>query len=339
MSVEELSEARGELQLVSSDINLDAIQFRHTWSPDKLQFRGHLKPNVNLIYESKNIPDTDDFDEGTNMLKLNNPSIINFIETIFWYEYRMDELKCFSYYIELSMNGHDWVRVLDHSNYNCRSFQRLWIHPRLVRYIHIVGTRSTANETFSFLDVKYNTEDMHKVEIKNGLVVPKFGYNVTSQYMGAFVIKGENNSNDGSLVKGYYESQARNDRYTYHELGSGFIVVQLALPYILSSMRLLLWGDDSYSYTIEASINNEEWEIIVDKSEELTQSWQVLQFKSRPILYIRITGVKSSAGNVFRIIYLEAPAQVALDSNIVEDNRAVTNYGRLTKRLKQCIIM
>ncbi|XP_050435280.1 BTB/POZ domain-containing protein 9-like [Adelges cooleyi] len=268
------------------------------------------------------------------MVKLNTLTTINFLEITMWYEEKINEFTNFSYHIEVSIDGQVWDRVIDHSNYNCRSFQRLWFHPRLVRYIHIVGTKSTANATFIFWQVKYNTEDMHKVEIQNGLVVPKFGYIVSSEYMRAFVINGENNSNNGSLVERYQESQARNERYTYHMLGSAGIVVQLAQPYILSSMRLLLRGDDACSYTVDASVDNEDWERIVNKSDELTQSWQVLKFTPRPILYIRITGVKCAAGNVFRVIYLEVPAQVTFDSNVVEVDRAVTNDGRPTKRLK-----
>ncbi|XP_050426587.1 uncharacterized protein LOC126836909 [Adelges cooleyi] len=326
MSVEELVEAK-QSQLVSLDIISDAIKFRNTWSTHKPQFRGQLKPNKNLRYKSKSIPHTDYHIEGTNMIKLSTPSTINYMEITEWYEYRIDQINCFSYYIEVSIDGQNWVRLIDHSNYNCRTYQYLWFHPRLVRYIHIVGTNSTANKIFIFWQVMYNTEDMHNVEVKNGLVVPKFGYDVSSEDLRAFVIKGRNNSNDGSLVESYEESNARKDRYTYHVLGSGGIVVQLAQPYILSSMRLLLWDDDACSYTVDASVDNKDWERIVNKSNELTQSWQVLKFTPRPILYIRIIGVKCAAGNVFRVIYLEVPAQVTLDSNVVEDDRAVTNDG------------
>ncbi|XP_050427021.1 BTB/POZ domain-containing protein 9-like [Adelges cooleyi] len=103
--------------------------------------------------------------------------------------------------------------------------------------------------------------------------------------------------------------------YTYHYLQSGCIVIHLAQPYILSSMRFLLWGgnDQFYKYTVEDSIDNQDWKWIAHESKELKQSWQVLKFTPRPILYIRITGVYNSAGNDFRILYFEAPAQVIVD--------------------------
>lgn len=58
--------------------------------------------------------------------------------------------------------------------------------------------------------------------------------------------------------------------YTCHQLGSGAIVVQLAQPYIIGSMRMLLWDcdDRTYSYYIETSVNEWEWEIVADKTHD-----------------------------------------------------------------------
>ncbi|XP_050435414.1 BTB/POZ domain-containing protein 9-like [Adelges cooleyi] len=335
MSSKELSDAR-KSKLVSWNIISDAIKFRNTWSTDKPRIRAQLRPNENLLSKSQVILVTYHTDNDTFLIRLEKPSTINYIEFALWYKHNMDHLKDFSYYIEVSLERHDWTRVVDHSNYNCRSIQRLFIHPRIVQYIQIVGTKLTANATFTSREVKYNTEDMHKVEIKNGLIVPKYQYNVTSYSMNAFVTQGESEKDSQSLLKVYHNKTNDVKIYTYHLLEKGCIVVQLAQPYILGSMRLLLWdGDDrAYGYTVEASVNNQDWEILINKSKELTQSWQVFQFKPRPIIYIRVTGVYSSVGNDFRIVYLEAPAQVTLDSNDVEDDRAITSDRRPTKRLK-----
>ncbi|CAF1670742.1 unnamed protein product, partial [Didymodactylos carnosus] len=58
--------------------------------------------------------------------------------------------------------------------------------------------------------------------------------------------------------------------YTCHQLGSGGIVVQLSQPYVVSSMRILLWDVDnrSYGYYIETSTDNTNWSMIVDKRNE-----------------------------------------------------------------------
>lgn len=63
--------------------------------------------------------------------------------------------------------------------------------------------------------------------------------------------------------------------YTCHQLGSGAIVVQLAQPYVVASMRLLLWDcdDRSYSYYIEVSTNQRSWEMVCNRSREKCKSW------------------------------------------------------------------
>lgn len=44
------------------------------------------------------------------------------------------------------MDQKDWVRVIDHSNYFCRSWQNLYFEPRVVQFIKIVGTSNTVNK-------------------------------------------------------------------------------------------------------------------------------------------------------------------------------------------------
>ena len=70
------------------------------------------------------------------------------------------------------MDQHDWVRVIDHSNYYCRSTQRLWIHPRVVQYIRIVGTNNTVNKCFHTvsIEIMYNSEEMKLLDIEKGLI-------------------------------------------------------------------------------------------------------------------------------------------------------------------------
>lgn len=44
------------------------------------------------------------------------------------------------------MDEKDWVRVIDHSQYFCRSWQYLYFESRVVLYIRIVGTNNTVNK-------------------------------------------------------------------------------------------------------------------------------------------------------------------------------------------------
>lgn len=52
----------------------------------------------------------------------------------------------YSYYIEVSMEQKDWIRVVDHSGYYCRSWQYLYFDSRVVQYVRIVGTNNTVNK-------------------------------------------------------------------------------------------------------------------------------------------------------------------------------------------------
>jgi BTB/POZ domain-containing protein 9 len=46
------------------------------------------------------------------------------------------------------MDLNDWVKVIDHTHYYCRSWQHLYFEPRVVQYIRIVGTHNTVNKVF-----------------------------------------------------------------------------------------------------------------------------------------------------------------------------------------------
>ncbi len=100
-------------------------------------------------------------------------------------------------------------------------------------------------------------------------------------------------------------------------MGSGAIVVQLSQPFMIDSMRLLLWDTDarSYSYYVEVSIDQQHWNIVADKRKEFCRSWQILRFPRRPVVFIRIVGTYNSANEVFHCVHFECPAQVSnLDS-------------------------
>ncbi|XP_050435393.1 BTB/POZ domain-containing protein 9-like [Adelges cooleyi] len=148
--------------------------------------------------------------------------------------------------------------------------------------------------------------------------------------MNATVHEGEPHNRRNFLIHPYFidSRDFRNNKYTWHSLGLGCIRIQLAQPYILSSMRMLLWDDDDlfYSYTVEVSINNQDWVMIMNNSMEKAHGWQVLHFKPRPMVFIRITGLRNSIGSFFRCVYFEAPAQKPLHSPY-PDRHVVTHYA------------
>ncbi|GLH13655.1 BTB/POZ domain-containing protein 9 [Gryllus bimaculatus] len=229
--------------------------------------------------------------------------------------------RAYSYYIEVSINQKDWVRVVDHTRYHCRSWQFLYFAPRVVRFIRIVGTNNTVNKVFHV--VTFEAMYTHTpVQLHNGLIVPK--ENMATAEKSASVIEGVSRSRN-ALLNGDTKNYDWDLGYTCHQLGSGAILVQLGQPYWLGSMRLLLWDCDerSYSYYVEVSVNMWDWEVVADRTRESCRSWQLLRFPPRPVVYVRIVGTHNTANEVlywmsapvlrlkvFHCVHFECPAQV-----------------------------
>ena len=115
----------------------------------------------------------------------------------------------------------------------------------------------------------------------------------------ATVLDGVSRSRN-ALLNGNTRDYDWDSGYTCHQLGSGSIVIQLAQPYIVGSMRLLLWDcdDRAYSYCIEVSTDQRTWKRVVDRSEEPCRSWQLIQFTPQPITFIKIIGTHNTANEV-----------------------------------------
>jgi BTB/POZ domain-containing protein 9 len=134
--------------LIDSDAILDAIKVKHESNDMSLKYRGVLYPNENVTtsrYQAivvkgefkSALLDGDvnnyDFDRGftyhpiddTNqnsiIVKLGNATIFNQIKMLLWDK----DLRSYSYFIEVSMNEEDWTRIIDYSEYLCRSWQNL----------------------------------------------------------------------------------------------------------------------------------------------------------------------------------------------------------------------
>ncbi|CDQ74160.1 unnamed protein product [Oncorhynchus mykiss] len=124
------------------------------------------------------------------------------------------------------------------------------------------------------------------------------------------VIEGVSRSRN-ALLNGDTRNYDWDSGYTCHQLGSGAIVIQLAQPYSIGSLRLLLWDCDerSYSYYIEVSTNQQEWTKVVDRTKVPCRSWQTLKFDKQPASFIRIVGTHNSANEVFHCVHFECPAQ------------------------------
>nr|XP_014103739.1 BTB/POZ domain-containing protein 9 isoform X1 [Bactrocera oleae] len=247
--------------------------------------------------------------EGGITVELGTICIINHIKLLLWDR----DNRSYSYYIEVSANSTNWDRVIDYSQYYCRSWQFLYFSARPVRYIKLVGTHNTVNKVFHVvgLEAMY-TASLPKVI--NGIVAPTA--NVARTDVSAIVVDGVSRTRN-ALLNGDYVNYDWDSGYTCHQLGSGEIVVRLGQPYIIGSMRLLLWDcdDRTYSFYIETSVNQKDWHMIVDKRNEQVRSWQNFSFTPRPIVFIRIVGTRNTANEIFHCVHLECPSQ---DPNVLQ---------------------
>ncbi|CAL4127413.1 unnamed protein product [Meganyctiphanes norvegica] len=321
--------------LISPDQLLDAIKSKNESRDMDLKYRGYLMPGENVAVSSKgaqvlqgemraNLLDGNytnyDMDRGFTrhpiddnngqgiLVKLGTQCIINHFRMMLWDR----DQRGYSYYIEVSMDQKDWVRVIDHTRYHCRSWQYLYFPPRVTRYIRIVGSNNTVNRVFHVVAFEA-LFSKQAVDLHKGLVAPK--ENVAVVMKSAVVIEGVSRIRN-NLLNGDIHHYDWDSGYTCHQLGSGSICVQLGQPYWLSSCKLLLWDCDerTYSYYIEASVNGRDWEVIVDKTREACRSWQTMTFMPRPIVYFKIVGTFNTANEVFHCVHFECPAQLGSEN-------------------------
>lgn len=145
-------------------------------------------------------------------------------------------------------------------------------------------------------------------KLVNDIVEPN--ENVATIDKSAVVVDGVSRTRN-NLLNGDYVNYDWDSGYTCHQLNSGEIVVRLGQPYIISTMRLLLWDcdDRTYSFYIETSVNKKDWEMVVDKRQEQARSWQNFSFSPRPVVFIRIVGTGNTANEIFHCVHLECPSE------------------------------
>ncbi len=154
MRLDELLRQVRDSNLFQPDTILDSIKVKTECNDMSLRYRGVLVPEENIAtarYQAIVIRgefkaallDGDvinyDLDRGFTyhpidngstqtgsevnsiVIKLGSPSIFNQIKLLLWDK----DVRSYSYYIEVSMDEEDWVRIVDYSGYLCRSWQNL----------------------------------------------------------------------------------------------------------------------------------------------------------------------------------------------------------------------
>ena len=329
--------------LYTAEDILDAIKLQSETSDINLQYRGCILPDENVAHQEKQAlviqGEMKDrmLDGGDNLyidsdvghsrhliddkeclvILLGKHYIINTIKLLLWDK----DHRSYSFYIEVSVNEKEWVRVCDYSNYLCRSMQLIQFQPRVVRFIRVVGVHNTVNKSFHVVNLQcmFSTQDL-KIN-DEGFVCPV--ENVASTKQHASVAEGVSRSRN-ALINGDTENYDWDMGYTCHQLGSGAIVIQLCQPFCLSSMRMLLWDCDarSYSYYIEISNDQKHWTRICDRTKEDCRGWQYATFEPVIGTFIKLVGTRNTANEVFHVVHFETPA-VTFSSE--EERRSLTS--------------
>lgn len=331
ISLQDLFHDVRESKLFASDVILDAIQLKTECKVNDMPFRGHLEEETNLAQEchgaevlSGEFQDTlfgeytyydlergftrhliGDEDKKGIVIGLGRPSIINNITLLLWDK----DHRSYSYAIECSLDNQNWTPIVDYTKYFCRSTQKIFFLPKVVKYIRILGTFNSVNRYFHLVTFQCSYTSSVP-EFINEIIVPTS--NVAFIRADALLIEGVSR-NRNALIDGNVENYDWESGYTCHQIGSGCITIQLAQPYIIGSMRMLLWDCDNreYSFYIEVSLDQRDWEIVADKRDENCKCWQYMSFTKRPVSFIKIVGTKNTANEVFHVVHFEAPASIS----------------------------
>lgn len=219
--------------------------------------------------------------------------------------------RSYSYHIDVSLDGTEYTRLLDHTNSYHRSWQYLYFQSRPVRFIKLFGTRAVdivrkrsgfrydrgytyadSYDSFDVVGLQAMFTTVNYPNLVNGVTKPT--KNVSKDEYGAIVVRGVGGNN--MLNENF-------DEFTCHENGSN-IVLQFNQPYYIESLRMLLGNHmnyaNKYSFYIETSTDKINWKMAIDKRNEYLSSWQEFDFEPRSAIFVRITGTRSDiVSNVF----------------------------------------
>eukprot|EP00794_Sanderia_malayensis_P019817 gene19817-21756_t len=328
IDIQELLHSVRESKLYSSDKILDAVQAKTECNINDMPSRGFLVEDENLAQhcygaevltgEMKEslleaTSSSYDLEKGYTrhviqedavgiIVDLGKPSIINTVKLSLW---DLDT-RSYSYKIEHSMDKENWSCIVDYSGYMCRSSQILHFEQIVTRYVKLLGTSNTLNRCFHLVMFEC-MNSTNCLPVQDGFIVPR--ENISSVSAKAIVLDGVSR-NRNALIDGDTRNHDLESGYTCHQIGSGCITIQLAQPFMIGSMRMLLWDcdDRSYSYYIQISLDRKNWTTVCDKREEACRSWQTITFTPRPISFIKIIGTNNTSNEVFHVVHFECPA-------------------------------
>ncbi|XP_031628080.1 BTB/POZ domain-containing protein 9-like isoform X2 [Contarinia nasturtii] len=238
------------------------------------------------------------------IVDLGRPNTINFIRILL-----LDENYCsYSYFVESSLDGVEYERLIDYTKNYCRSWQSLYFPPQQVRYIKLVGTGtlSESHETFDVARLQAMFRSKPNVEMVNGVFKPHFNVAKCSFDLGVIVIEG---------ILGHAMFIDDEKTFTSQDVDTLCLMLQFNQPYYIGSLRMLLGNDhirmtEKFSFYITTSLDKQHWTMAVDKRTELLSGWQEFEFKPRKTTFIRLKLKKNEhyLTQKFVLTYFECPS-------------------------------
>jgi BTB/POZ domain-containing protein 9 len=157
-----------------------------------------------------------------------------------------------------------------------------------------LNTISVTKNNFDDLKILYRNKEKELYPIQENLECFRKNQNYSDIKINDFkVICGENPTAVLTVKIGPIDN--RKD-CTYHRIGSDDgIVLKLAKEYSINFIKMRLYDEKmrAFSYFVQVSIDNENWNTVYDQKIYQCRSWQLIYFPENKVQYIKIVGTKS----------------------------------------------
>jgi BTB/POZ domain-containing protein 9 len=303
MTAEELATVVHSSKLYDPSLLLESIAAKS--KPGDIRHRGYLDPGRDVAQggtiiagelvdvlpgddskDTKRWHKRHEIEEGSDgiVLKLDKPYIVNHLRL----QLCDSDERSYCYYVEVSVDQVNWLKVVDHSKYPCRSWQNLYFSARAVQFVRIRGTLSTADNKFDLVAIEAFHSEQYPYLDEEGFEVPS--HNVATPATSAIV------------------QQLKEDE---HDSAPRTVYVQLAKPYVVESLSFVPChrGESVHNFTVEVSHDFESWKTVSERSDVACRSRQKIEFPRQRVVFIRIVGNRCPDGGHFEPESFECPAE------------------------------
>ncbi len=203
----------------------------------------------------------------------------------------------FGYYIETSVEKEgNYFRVIDHSDFICRSKQKIYFYPREVRYVKIVGRASyldlelDPSNDYLFLR-SFSCQLTDEIfDITRGIWAPR--ERVTDYAKGCFLAYGENEPE--RHIPWMLSPHCLEGNHSFHKKHpKKYLLIQLTQPIFINRIRMNLMEND-YSFKIESlnthlELKTREYKLLMDENNYNNQEFEYLL-----VSFLKIKGTSTN---------------------------------------------